>query len=226
MAPCILPMLPLVLGGSLSGGSKARPFVIVGSLMASIVVFTLLLKATTALLGLSPVVWQVASGSLIIGLGLLMIFPRAWSTIVARLGFEAGANKAVGKHASEPGFLNAILTGAALGPVFSSCSPTYALIIAVVLPRSFTEGFVYLMAYVIGIGAVMLPIAFFGQKIIGRLQWATNPSGWFRRGLGVLFIVVGVMVATGLDKELEILLLDRGLLDPTGIEQQLMKDLQ
>jgi len=46
LAPCVLPVLPVIIGGSLSTtkGEKYRPYVIAASLAASIIGFTLLLK--------------------------------------------------------------------------------------------------------------------------------------------------------------------------------------
>lgn len=56
-APCVLPLLPVVVGGAMvrAGDERRarwRPFIIAGSLVISVVLFTLLLKATTALLGI------------------------------------------------------------------------------------------------------------------------------------------------------------------------------
>ncbi len=104
--------------------------------------------------------------------------------------------------------------GAALGPVFSSCSPTYALIIATVLPVSFGEGIAYLAAYVIGLSAILLLIGLLGQQFVAKLGWASNPRGWFKRIIGALFIVVGCAVLLGLDKELQALIINNGLYDP------------
>ena len=59
-APCVLPLLPVIVGGSIvrtdSDAAVAtrqwfRPVVIAVGLVVSIIVFTLALKATTALLG-------------------------------------------------------------------------------------------------------------------------------------------------------------------------------
>lgn len=108
----------------------------------------------------------------------------------------------------------AVLTGAALGPVFSSCSPTYALIVAAVLPVSFFEGVVYVLAYAIGLAAALLLIALLGRGLVRRLGWLADPHGWFRRTVGVLFILVGVAVITGFDKQLQTWILDAGLYDP------------
>ncbi|MBP9132237.1 cytochrome c biogenesis protein DipZ, partial [Candidatus Saccharibacteria bacterium] len=56
LAPCVLPLLPIIIGGSISGNKKdkKRPFIIAGSLAISLFLFTLLLKATTLLINIPP----------------------------------------------------------------------------------------------------------------------------------------------------------------------------
>ena len=53
LAPCVLPLLPVILGGSMvrEERDRWRPFIIAGSLVASLILFTLLLKASTVLIG-------------------------------------------------------------------------------------------------------------------------------------------------------------------------------
>ena len=101
--------------------------------------------------------------------------------------------------------------GAALGPVFTSCSPTLGIVLATVLPASAATGLLYLLFYVIGLSATLLAIAYAGQKAINKLQWASDPNGWFRRLLGVVFILVGIAIIAGWDKQLETYLIDHGL---------------
>ena len=79
LAPCVLPLLPVIVGGSMAGAASevnaeassaagtatatrtktrsaavTRALVITASLGVSILVFTLALKATTALIGIPP----------------------------------------------------------------------------------------------------------------------------------------------------------------------------
>jgi hypothetical protein len=68
----------------------------------------------------------------------------------------------------------------------------------------------------------VLVIARAGPRVVRRFGWAADPHGWLRRGLGVLFIVIGVLVATGWMRELEAWLITNAPvapwnLDPLGI---------
>jgi len=218
-APCVLPLLPVIIGGSIvaNGDSRRarwRPFVIAASLAVSVIVFTLLLKATTALLGIPPQVWQVISGVIVILLGINLIFPAIWERMSTRLGLGDRSNRALDASVQRQSVGGDILTGAALGPVFTSCSPTYALIVATVLPVSFAEGLLYVTLYAIGLAVPLLLIALAGRSAARRLGWLADPRGWFRRTMGVLFIIVGIVVIIGADKALQTLILDLGWYDP------------
>jgi len=218
-APCVLPLLPVIVGGSIVADGDARrarwrPFVIAASLAVSVIVFTLLLKATTALLAIPPQVWQVISGVIVILLGVNLLFPALWERLSTRLGLGDRSNRALDASMQRQSIGGDILTGAALGPVFSSCSPTYALIVAAVLPVSFAEGLLYVTLYAIGLALPLLLIALAGRSAARRLGWLADPRGWFRRSMGVLFIIVGVIVIVGADKALQTLILDLGWYDP------------
>lgn len=81
LAPCVLPMLPVIVGGSLngSGSDRKRAYVITASLGVSVAVFTLALKATTALIDIPATTWAYLSGTLLILLGVVSLFPGLWS---------------------------------------------------------------------------------------------------------------------------------------------------
>lgn len=109
--------------------------------------------------------------------------------------------------------------GFALGPVFSSCSPTYALILAIILPAGFVFGFLALISYTFWLALILFAIAIFGQKLIKNLKWASNPNGWFKKILGVVFVLVGLAIITWFDKKIETKILDAGFLNTTNFEQ-------
>lgn len=220
-APCVLPLLPVIIGGSLLEANKdkpekqwIRPLVIAASLAVSVITFTLLIKATTALLGVPQVVWQLASGIIVLLLGISFVWPGMWERLSAKSGLFSRSNAVLGKAYKHKGLGGAILIGIALGPVFSSCSPTYALIVATVLPVSFIQGFLYLLAYALGMSLTLLLIAYVGQTFVTKLRWLSNPDGWFKRAIGILFIVVGISVIFGLDKKLQAFVLEQGWYDP------------
>lgn len=221
LAPCVLPFLPVIVGGSLGHGSRRRPYLIAAALVVSLLVFTLLLKASTAFLSIDPRVWAIGSGVLVILLGVAMLFPGLWARVARWTKLEA-AHGLLGKARNHRGeTAGALLTGAALGPVFSSCSPTYAWVIATVLPASPVAGMIYLGIYCAGMAGALLGISLAGRRLVDRLGWASNPRGWFQRAIAALFIAVGLFVSTGLDKALQTWAVDK-FPAPTAFEQGLI----
>ena len=221
LAPCVLPLLPVIVGGSMAQGSRWRAYTICFSLGVSVILFTLLLKASTVFINVPQTFWEWFSGAILILFGIVMVFPQLWD----RLGFvnamNRSSNKLLGVGYQRNSRLGDMLMGAALGPVFSSCSPTYFVILATVLPQSFAAGFADLLAYAVGLSGFLLIISIVGQKLVDRLGVTINPEGWFRRGIGILFILVGLFVATGVDATAEAWLLNHGA-DLGGIEEYLL----
>jgi cytochrome c biogenesis protein CcdA len=228
-APCVLPLLPVIVGGSVLAGdgvqesrSLRHPLIIVTSLAVSIIVFSLLLKATTALLGVPSEVWAYVSGGIVIVLGVTLIWPSLWDRLVAATGLQNRANRMMDSSRESSGVKKDVLLGAALGPVFNSCSPTYALIVAVILPASFGRGFAYLVAYALGLAAILLLISVFGRAVVDRMNWLSDPHGRFRKVVGILFVVVGVAIVLGFDRDVQTWVIDNGWYDPVkGLEDSL-----
>ena len=223
LAPCVLPLLPVIVGGSLDQSSKRsrrRAYLITASLGASVVLFTLALKASTALIGIPTSVWQWISGSILIVLGLFSAFPSLWEYVSIRLSLQQRSAERLAAARQREGTAGAVLTGAALGPVFTSCSPLYGYVIVTVLPASFGQGIALLIAYVIGLCGTLLAIALIGQRFIGAARWAADPHGWFRRGLGWIFIVIGIAVIAGWDKDLQTWVIENSPIRPWELDAE------
>jgi cytochrome c biogenesis protein CcdA/thiol-disulfide isomerase/thioredoxin len=206
LAPCVLPLLPIIIGGSVTGDTKdrKRPVVIAISLALSLFAFTLLLKATTLLIDIPPKSINYASGVIIILLGIFTLFPSIYARIINRLGIEQRAQKSLSKGFNDKrSLVGPAVTGAALGPVFSSCSPVYAYILATVLPANFGQAIAYIIFYILGLTVVLLAIGYYGQGFVRKIKFASDPKGWFQRIIAILFIIVGLMIFTGYDKKFQ-----------------------
>jgi cytochrome c biogenesis protein CcdA/thiol-disulfide isomerase/thioredoxin len=223
LAPCILPLLPVIIGGSVQGGSNKRAFTVIASLVASIVLFTLLIKVSSVFLNVDPSIWKYISGFILLALAVIMIFPTLWEKVPYVGKLSISSNKALGKGFQKKTLWGDIVTGAALGPVFSTCSPTYFVILATVLPASFALGLVYLSAYALGLGSILLIISVFGQKVADKLNLVADPNGPFKKIVGVLFLLVAIGIISGYDKKLQVAVLDAGFFDVTKLEQKLLQ---
>ena len=207
-------MLPILIGTSADKSeNRNRAFTVIVSLLISIAVLTVLLFGTSNALGIDEGVLRGISAVILVLIGVFMVFPLLWEKISQKLKFSTGSNKLLGRAMKKDGKARDILIGVSLGPVFSSCSPTYGLIIATILPQDFTTGLLYLLWYLLGLGMMFALIAVLGQKFVSKLTWATDPDGWFKRSIGLLFIIIGVAVFFGLDKDFEAWLLELDFYD-------------
>lgn len=223
LAPCVFTLLPVILGGTLTGNTWRKPAVIITSLSISIFFFTLILKASSVLISLNENFWQIISGSILIIFGLITFFPEVWTRINTKIGLSERTDKLLNKSKKNNTIVGDIFVGAALGPVFSSCSPTYAIIVATILPQNFAVGVINLIVYLIGLSSILIVISISGQKIIKNLKWAVNPKGRFKKFIGFIFVLIGLSIVTGIDKKFETYLLDNGILDVTRIEINLLE---
>jgi cytochrome c biogenesis protein CcdA/thiol-disulfide isomerase/thioredoxin len=221
LSPCVLPLLPIIVGGSLAGGTSIkRALTVTLSLGVSVFVFTFLLKVSTALINVPSWFWTTFSGVLIILVGLVMVFPKVWDSIPFIAKMNADSSKAMNAGFMKKGFGGDILIGAALGPVFTTCSPTYFIVLATVLPASLSAGVADILAYIVGLCVALLVVAFVGQKVMDKLGIASDPNGWFKKIVGVLFILVGILIISGLSAAIEAPLYS--IFDETKIEEGLL----
>lgn len=223
LAPCVLPILPVVVGGSVSDGNKSRPYIVTLSLFCSIIIFTLLLKGSTLLLAVPDIFWRLLSGVFIVLFGLTLVFPLLWDKLTSWSHIYESSQRALGGANKTRGIFGSILVGAMLGPVFTSCSPVYLFILSAVLPRNFADGVLAIAAYALGLCSVLLLIGIFGQRAVHKFAWAANPYGWLKRTIGALLVVAGILIITGLDRKLQLLVIETGILDITKVESQLLK---
>ncbi len=205
MAPCTLPFLPVILAGSAESQNKLRPFLIVMSLGISVFAFTLLLKASTLLLFIPQEFWNVFSGLILVFYAFSMLHPQTYERLAFKLKFYK-CSELLG-FGNKKGLLGAILIGAALGPIFASCSPTYAVIVGIMLPENLSIGILHLGLYVLGLLLPLLLIAYGSQSIFKKFKDLANPKSPAKRIIALLLLITGVMIAFGWDKDLTELLL-------------------
>jgi peptide methionine sulfoxide reductase msrA/msrB len=212
LAPCILTLLPVVMGASEEGsrGVSKRALTVIGSLSVSVIVFTLLLKAATLFISIPQIFWTSFSGLVIILVGLAIMYPSFWAKIPYVNKLSIISNKAVGTGYQKKSYKGDMLIGLALGPVFTTCSPTYLFIIATVLPATFMVGFIYLLGFTLGLALSLLLIAHFGQRIVNKVTSHMQTTGIIKKIFGVLITLVGIAVLTGYDKKIQTFILDSG----------------
>lgn len=225
LAPCILPLLPIVIGSSETENRRLsrRSVVVIGSLSVSVILFTILLKASTLLIDIPQTFWSNFSGTVIALVGLAIVFPSLWSRIPFVQKLNILSNKAIGTGYQKENYSGDALIGLALGPVFTTCSPTYLFIIATILPAGFLLGFVYLFGFTIGLAISLLLIAYFGGQLVNKITIHMGAANRVKQFFGALIILVGIAILTGYDKKIESAILDSGYGATINFEESLIE---
>ncbi len=228
LAPCILPLLPIVIGSTGNGknGISKRSLIVIASLAVSVTFFTLILKASTALIVIPQAFWQYFSGSVLILVGMAIVFPNLWTRLPLISKLSIRSNKAVGAGYQKHSLYGDMLIGGALGPVFTTCSPTYLLIIATILPASFLTGMIYLFGFVAGLVVALLLIAYFGERLTNAVAKRMGTAEGIKRIFGILIVIVGLAIMTGFDKKLETKILDSGYGATIEFENNLLQKIK
>jgi cytochrome c biogenesis protein CcdA len=155
--------------------------------------------------------------------GVAIIFPSFWVKVPYMSKISTLSNKAVGSGYQKKSYIGDMVIGFALGPVFTTCSPTYLFIIATILPASFISGVIYLIGFTLGLASSLLLIAYFGQKIINKITAHMKTAGFAKKVFGALIVLVGIAVLSGYDKKLEALILDSGYGATIQLEDSLIE---
>ncbi|MBI2356815.1 cytochrome C biogenesis protein [Candidatus Dojkabacteria bacterium] len=205
LSPCVFTFLPVILKGVEGGVSIIKPLRIITSLSLSVFIFTLLLKASTFLIDIPVMVWEVVAGGILIVQGIIIVFPAFWGKVSHFLGIENTSSVLAGISEKKDTSVRDMFLGFALGPIFTSCSPTYAYIVAVMLPVSFSIGIIYLTIYILGMSSLLLFISFFGNRLLRKF---VNPNGVFKQVVGWVVLIMGILILFGIYKDVEATLLN------------------
>ncbi len=195
-SPCILPVLPVVLGSSVSGG-KLRPVGVIAGLIVSFSLFTLAISQVVALLGLSASVLRLVAVAVIAFLGLSLLIPALNERV--ELLFSRLPGMASTKQRG--GWWGGVLTGASLGLVWAPCAgPILAAVTALAATQQVSAGtVVVVVAYAVGAGVPLLGIAYGGRALAQRTARLARYGGRVHQVFGGLMLATALLMAFSLD---------------------------
>lgn len=192
-APCTLPMLPILLGASVGQTGRLRPAMIAAGFVMSFSATALALTAITRIFDFDPNSLRTGATVLLLGFGLLMIWPRPFEFLPVRLNGLIGAGPA-GSALSRQGNLGGFILGTTLGLVWTPCAgPVLGSILTVIATSTDTAwASVLLVVYAIGAAIPMLAIAYGGQAVTTRVRSVAAISPRLQQGFGAIVIAFAV----------------------------------
>ncbi len=207
LSPCILPILPIVLSSSLTGGKK-RPFGIVTGFIISFTFFTLLLSTIVKATGLGSESLRYAA-IVIIGLfGVSLLIP-ATQVLLEKLFSRLSSIVPVANNSQDSGFFGGIIVGLSLGLLWTPCvGPILASVITLALTGSTNaSAFFITLAYSVGTALPMLAITYGGRQLLQRNHWLLENTSKIQKAFGVTMIAMAVALFFGIDRKLQTIIL-------------------
>jgi len=189
-APCTLPMLPILLGASVGQTGKMRPAMIALGFVMSFSMVALLLSAITRVFDFDPNHLRNAAAVVLVGFGLLMIWPTPFEWLSIRIGGFSG-NMA----ASRQGVIGGFVLGTTLGLVWTPCAgPMLGSILTVIATSKDTAwAGLLLIVYAIGAALPMLAIAYGGQAVTTRVRRVARIAPRLQQGFGIVVIAFALL---------------------------------
>jgi len=198
VSPCVLPVLPAILTASVDGAAgRRRPFAVVGGLVTSFGVFTLVGGALLSALHLPDAAlrWLGIVTLAVVGLGLAW----PWFGHVLERPF---VNTRL-PHLSRDG--NGFVMGLALGLVFVPCAgPILAAITVLAATNGVSWGLVVLtVSFCVGLALPLLVFGVAGQAMGARIKAVRRNLGAMRIASGVVLIATALVIATNVAEPLQ-----------------------
>ena len=207
LAPCIWPILPIILTTSSTGG-RHRPLGVVAGILLSFSVLTLSISYLVKLFHFDPDILRLLAVAIIGILGLTLIIPKLSAFLE---GYTSRiSNIFRGRLSSGSGFWGGIITGMSLGVVWSPCAgPILATIAALSTTRSVNSQVVLItFVYMMGTGIPLLLFATFGSNLLSKSRILSPFTGRIQQLFGVIIIATALLIWTGYDRVLQARLLN------------------
>ncbi len=210
LSPCVLPLLPIVLGTAASQ-HRLAPLALAVGLALSFTIIGLFVATIGFAAGLDTGFFRTVSAILLIGVGLVLLVPRLqeqFALAASPVGNWAGS---YADSFTPGGLAGQFGLGLLLGAVWSPCvGPTLGAA-SVLAAKGEDLAQVALTMLAFGVGAA-LPLLLLG--LLSReamMRWRGRMMEGGKAGktlLGLVLVAVGLLVATNLDKRLEAILVD------------------
>jgi len=208
LSPCILPILPIVLSGSLSGGKK-RPLGVVTGFIGSFTFFTLFLSAIVRNTGLPADFMRNLAIVMVFIFGIFLVAPQA-QIIFEKLVSKLSSLQKTNTNTSS-GFIGGIIVGLSLGLVWAPCvGPILASIITLSITAQVSLSAVLItMAYSLGTAIPMLVITYSGRKIFDKIPWLLEHTTQIQQMFGVLMIFTSIGLFMNIDTKFQKYILEQ-----------------
>jgi cytochrome c biogenesis protein CcdA len=205
LSPCVLPLLPIVLGAALTQ-HRAGPLALAAGLAISFVVIGMFVATVGFAIGLDGGVFRLVAGTLLIIVGVVLLIPQMQTQFAVAAGPVANWTEQKFGGFSTTGLGGQFSVGLLLGAVWSPCvGPTLGAA-SLLAARGENLGSVAITMLAFGLGAAtpLVLLGFVSREVMTRWRDRMLTAG--KRGkmiMGALLVVTGIFIVTNFDKAIE-----------------------
>lgn len=210
LSPCVLPLLPLVLGAA-SARHRYGPLALAGGLAVSFVVIGLFVATIGFSIGLDSDVFRIAAAVLMMLIGLVLVVPGFQARVALAGGPLANWTEQRFGGFSEDGLHGQFGVGLLLGAVWSPCvGPTLgAASLLAAKGENLPAVALTMLLFGLGAAAPLAILGFVSREAMGRMRSRLMSAGQgAKMAFGLLFVLIGIAILTGYDKKIETILVD------------------
>jgi cytochrome c-type biogenesis protein len=196
-SPCVLPILPIVLGSTLqrTDSTRIRPLFIVAGFVLTFAALGMLLASASQHVVIAHETLRLAGIVMLMLTGLLMLWRQPYEWLMTHVsGLLNRIGPAAGKENS--GNVGGFLLGMSLGAVWTPCAGPVLASILVLVANAQDIGWsaTLLILYAIGAGVPMLVIAYGGQFMATRVRLIARYTHRLQQVFGVLILLTGLAI--------------------------------
>lgn len=207
--PCVLSVLPLVLASSVDRHPQGPALLALG-MGVSFVAFGMLVSTLGYAVGLTPERLALIGASMMMAFGLVLVVPAfsaAFGRITARVAARAdgGLSSVEAQNTAAP-WQGQFLGGVLLGTVWSPCiGPTLGSAIGLASTGQNLGWVAAIMAsFALGVATLIVALGYGSRQAIRQRQEALKAlASRSRQIIGLVFLGVGLLIATGTHTALE-----------------------
>jgi cytochrome c-type biogenesis protein len=192
-APCVLPMLPIVLGASVGQHERTRPVFIALGFALAFASVALLFASFSRVLGLSQETLRDAAAMMLLLFGVLMIWRTPFDWLALRMSGVLGRVNALGDNAGA-GKLGGLVLGLTLGALWTPCAgPVLGSILTLIATTpDIGRAGLLLGLYSLGAALPMMAIAYGGQFVTTRVRQFARRAHGVQQAFGFLVVLTAI----------------------------------
>jgi cytochrome c-type biogenesis protein len=210
LSPCVLPLLPIVLGAAASA-HRLGPLALALGLASSFVIVGLFVATIGFSIGADADVFRIVAAALMILVGAVLIVPL----LASRLALAAGpVSDWAGQSLaglSGAGLAGQFGVGVLLGVAWSPCvGPTLgAASLLASRAQDLPQVAATMLLFGLGASTPLLAVGMLSREMMSKARDHLLSAGrHLKLALGIAFVVIGAAIVTGADKKIETALVE------------------